>query len=332
MPLYVAEFKVRYNNRFDGDIFGGKKVLRPELFAAQSLPFLLAFVVWITWGLRTHWSFSTPSEAEKNRANDGKPENADRGPAPKPPERPGHKANYWASTKKYCKDNIVKFRDGVERSDKAIIAISTIVIAAFTVLLFIANILLYLSGEKTANAAQTSATAALKQAQAAQFQAYALRANFRFEQIAPHPFDRTGNPINSPGKNIFGWQLNPVWHNIGGTDARNVIGYWRIVPAPFVPFDQAKCPPLEFNNRRPEGVSISPGQILIQFAQILPAADAQRASGPTPTEVLFALGHLEYNDIFPDTPIHTVDWCFILAPNDMANSVFSDIDVYMRAN
>src|SRR5271154_4155800 len=95
-----------------------------------------------------------------------------------------------------------------------------------------------------ANAAKNQAPAALNQASAAEKQASILRGNMRRDGIVPRPFGENGKLIGV-GEKLLGWNINPIWTNVGGTDARNFIGWWEIkvvtiteVEKPITP----KCP------------------------------------------------------------------------------------------
>jgi hypothetical protein len=165
-----------------------------------------------------------------------------------------------------------------------------------------------------------AADAALKQATAAERQVYVLRANMRQDAIEPQPIIQ--------GNYTAGWNMTPVWHNIGGTDATNVAAWWKIFVLPRNQISISNCPTLT----KPPGsippASVPPGGQLAQVSQILTADQAISATGISPSAIIYIADHIEYGDIFPDTPIHILDWCVNVIPNDIRINKFSYLNMY----
>jgi hypothetical protein len=131
-----------------------------------------------------------------------------------------------------------------------------------------------------------------------------------------------------PGQKIYGWQIGPVWKNVGATDAIDFIGWWNIDVRPFPLRDangnaRVECP-------IPMRPSILPSPLIISRDQISPAVqkklsfeDAKDAVGQNAIKIIYINGHLEYDDVFPDTKHHRLDWCVQAYPSDLQRNVFS---------
>jgi hypothetical protein len=152
-------------------------------------------------------------------------------------------------------------------------------------------------GEMQAGSSDTKnlVSAALKQADAAKRQADALRGNVRADLIQFQPVFK---PDKSPGQEpqVLGWYLNPGWTNVGGTDVRNFVGWWRLdyfdlsVPSPIDAIFNLSCPDLDTPIRRQNPLVLSPGSSDMQGAAFLPIEKAQEASGQTPSRGYNASG------------------------------------------
>jgi hypothetical protein len=72
-----------------------------------------------------------------------------------------------------------------------------------------------------------------------------LSANLRRENISMQPIGENGKIIGD-GERINGWNVNPVWTNVGSTDARNVSNWFEISiqarPAPVNGNISVDCP------------------------------------------------------------------------------------------
>jgi len=49
-------------------------------------------------------------------------------------------------------------------------------------------------------------------------------------------------------------------------------------------------------------------------------------------KTLFIGGHIEYRDIFPDSPLHHYDWCDLVLPDDISRNVISFVALRVNAN
>jgi hypothetical protein len=116
-------------------------------------------------------------------------------------------------------------------------------------------------------------------------------------------------------------------YNVGSTDAKNVVSWWTLSVRPRTVDSgghvsiYCSIPPKPF----PQIVAsvLQPRNPLIEQAQRLSIEDAQKASGASSTEVIEMVGHIEYNDIFPNTPLHHFDWCIVADPHDVTKNEFS---------
>jgi hypothetical protein len=122
---------------------------------------------------------------------------------------------------------------------------------------------------------------------------------------------------------IIAWEVNPMWKNVGGTDARDVYSWWNIrLFEPDMPpdFDSARLPVADTH---PTSTStIGPGGGFFQEAGYLSLADAQKAEV---TGKIYAWGYVEYRDIFSET-MHHRRWVVWVVPNDISQSKFSFIN------
>jgi hypothetical protein len=175
--------------------------------------------------------------------------------------------------------------------------------------------------KSVADAANKSSEAALKQAEA-------LRGNARYGGIRFDQIIANGDFSVDPEK-FIGWNLTPSWQNVGGTDIRDFIGWWKIFPviraAPISIVDamQLRCPEFKKPDVQFHSATISPGATHLMVAQPLSIDDAIRAASPEVIELIYVVIHVEYNDIFADSKLHHYDWCNLMYPNDIPNGVFS---------
>ena len=59
----------------------------------------------------------------------------------------------------------------------------------------------------------------------------------------------------------------------------------------------------------------------MQISKFLSVDDANAVVANT--KYILMWGHIEYEDIFPDTSLHHYDWCVAVIPNDIARAIFS---------
>jgi hypothetical protein len=159
-----------------------------------------------------------------------------------------------------------------------------------------------------------------------------ISANLKQERTIITPYGEGEKPI-SQGEIIRGWHITPSWTNVGGSDARGFVGWFEVIPYNFMPPrppNGGDCPvPVEPKSPRPEYV-IQPHAGMLQVAQKLALEDVIRAKNGK--GYILVVGHIEFRDIFPDTPIHHRNWCELLIPDDPARNIWSDIMLSERAD
>ena len=178
------------------------------------------------------------------------------------------------------------------------------------------------AAKKSADAAQTMAEAALKQANEAHEQTITTRSQVR-ANISNDPFGLNRYFQNAM---LMGWRITPHWRNSGPTDALNVrtVWGWRYVPGHVTGLGNiADCPQFAFGDQTP--FVVQAGHPFAQLAQDLQMANLLQASAEN--GAIYVGGLIEYNDIFPDDPLHTVDWCSRMIPNDIDKDVASYVAV-----
>jgi hypothetical protein len=178
------------------------------------------------------------------------------------------------------------------------------------------------------------ADAALRQAGVAEKQILALRGNLRQETINIQEIrENVQNPGDQTESKLTGWLFNPRWTNVGGTDIRRLINWWVLTvvhrASPLTVPEQLSqpCPPIIKTDGPITSVVLPPGGGETQTAQKLSIEDARLATGESSSVSIYAVGHAEYDDIFPDTPRHHFDWCILVYPNNPEKSLFSPLDV-----
>jgi hypothetical protein len=151
-----------------------------------------------------------------------------------------------------------------------------------------------------------------------------LRANLRREKLATNPVGANGQLIGH-GERLYGWDVNPWWTNVGGTDAKNVISWWEIKIFPFTVSPDAKPPscPRAARPMEPTPVLVQSQGRLIQVNKRLLIEDAQKAMKGDVSQLIYIYGRIEYNDAFPNTPLHYLDWCVNVTPDDISKNIFS---------
>jgi hypothetical protein len=63
------------------------------------------------------------------------------------------------------------------------------------------------------------------------------------------------------------------------------------------------------------------GTIIEQVIRV-PEKIIERTYGPNPDLAVYIAGHIQYNDIFPDTPVHYFEWCVVATPADLKTATF----------
>jgi hypothetical protein len=176
--------------------------------------------------------------------------------------------------------------------------------------------------------------AANKSADAALMQASAIAANFGVSTVS-HAYSAAGEELQSGStEQTASFAVNPALKNIGGTSAKDVVTWFNIVmtytdrprsvgerlSVPCAP----KNPP---STKEAAPAVVAPGETDTLFAQILTFEQVSEASGLYTAVVIFVTGHAEYKDIFfPKTPIHHLDWCDLMLPNNITKNQFSFVN------
>lgn len=119
-----------------------------------------------------------------------------------------------------------RFVAAVERNDKIVTVLSSVVIAAFTVALVIATFFLFWSSEKVANAAKDSADAATKAANIAEQSLTSTQRAYVFLKYA------YASPVFAVDKSIAGWDFHVVWENAGPTPTQHMVTYRSLLDFP----------------------------------------------------------------------------------------------------
>ena len=67
---------------------------------------------------------------------------------------------------------------------------------------------------------------------------------------------------------------------------------------------------------------------MTELAKRVGSADIIATLGQTPSKIFFIDGAIQYKDIFfPESPVHHVDWCVLVSPNEPEKNRFSFINV-----
>ena len=124
---------------------------------------------------------------------------------------------------------------------------------------------------------------------------------------------------------VTGWTLNPTWKNTGGTDAVDLRSWWALQIVEGAEWTAKRCPAVAAPVNGTSSEILPPQSGIAQVSAFLSTTDATRAINHQ--IAVFAAGHVEYFDIFPDDPIHHVDWCILVIPNDIPNNIFSFLNM-----
>lgn len=149
-----------------------------------------------------------------------------------------------------------------------------------------------------------------------------IRASLRWTDPQITPFDSSNIPA-SVGEVISYWEISPGWTNGGSTDAIDYAAWFDIapIPTPKHVLTESDCPQPKQPEQRSPGLVVHAGKGMTELAKKLSSADA--ASAVQGTNVILLVGHMEYRDIFPDTEMHSADWCITLLPIDLKNNRWS---------
>jgi hypothetical protein len=161
-----------------------------------------------------------------------------------------------------------------------------------------------------------------------------VRADIRQEKPVAAGIRVDGTPIlGGQNDSAVKFGFSPEWTNAGSTPAKHFRSWFDVRAfdiGPKVPIvmDARRCPKISY---RPVAALIVPaGGGKTEPAKMIPRADVLAASGNSPTKYILMWGHMEYRDVFPDTPLRTLDYCFFVAPNDPSNDVFSFMSLFEK--
>lgn len=147
-----------------------------------------------------------------------------------------------------------------------------------------------------------------------------LRAN-----LAPQETQHKPIKINDQ---ILSWDVNPTFKNLGGTDATDVRLWWAIKFIEGSGLNSSNCPA-----NPPPAVKV-PATIIRRdggitlFAHNLSALDVAKSNAGKGT--VFIVGHIEYRDVFPDSPLRFFDWCWIALQSSQEGLSF--VTQWQKAN
>jgi hypothetical protein len=181
-------------------------------------------------------------------------------------------------------------------------------------------------GAAAAQVAEMAKQSATMQGQLDQMKAQLLITKTTISaHIIPLPVLPVAHSVHVENGIVTGWNINPQFINAGGTDAHDYRAWWDmdVSPGPFP--HEGVCPTHSYSDARPP-MTIGPGLPLTLVAKILSLDEGTRAKDGK--VVIYISGHMEYRDIFPDTPMHYYNWCSTIAvPNDIETNTFSFINV-----
>jgi hypothetical protein len=132
---------------------------------------------------------------------------------------------------------------------------------------------------------------------------------------------------------LAGWMINPMWTNVGSTDATDVRNWYNIkfvAGAPERIWTPKDCPSPDQPKEIFPNV-LQPQRGFAEIGQLMSILDVRKASNRG--GMIFIVGHIEYRDIFfPDSQKHHFDWCVFVIPNDFTNNLFSFVNGRQDAN
>ena len=151
-----------------------------------------------------------------------------------------------------------------------------------------------------------------------------IRANLRREPPQITPWTSDNSPAGT-GKPIAYWAISPKWTDGGSTDAIDYRGWFDVIPVHHLPghlLTGADCPAPQVPMPPAASIVVQAGREIAQFGKKLSSDDVAMAKSEK--GYILMVGHVEYRDIFfPDTPIHSDDWCVAIIPNDPATNLWS---------
>jgi hypothetical protein len=162
-----------------------------------------------------------------------------------------------------------------------------------------------------------------------------LSASLRREPPEYRPIDSVGNYVIPGAPTAVGWAFNPIWRDVGPTKAKNFVSRSTHTEAPVVS-DQTgrttwKCPTVAQPDLSEQAGSIvDKDGVITEIAINVSNTIVARALEPNPDLVLYLIGSIQYNDIFPDTSAHHFDWCVAAVPSNLVTGGFNFHRMYER--
>ena len=150
-----------------------------------------------------------------------------------------------------------------------------------------------------------------------------MRANLRRERPQLLPIGNGGKLIGV-GEKMTDIAVSPNWTNVGSTNAQDYRGWFDLQVHDLQPkqiVTASDCPPIGEPRALSEGTVVEPGRNILQAAQKFSVQDAIQARDDN--KYILMRGHIQYRDIFPDTPAHHDDWCVVIVPNNLEKMEFS---------
>ena len=196
----------------------------------------------------------------------------------------------------------------------------TIVVGCFTGLLFVATGLSAWFLYQTDDAIHGQLREAREQTITTHAQ---IRANMIQEDI--------GHELRYENGALVGVFFTPHWKNVGATDARDYVGWYRLTAlSGKTNWTVADCPNPDRPADVPGPIVVQAGHPLSQEGQLLPIAVINQVL--INRGAIFFAGHSQYRDIFPDDPTFHFDWCQRAVINNLSANEFSFQILRQQAN
>ena len=293
MPLYVAEFQFRYNNRENADIFGTaiRRMLKYLAIAASgSAIVLFASLV----GMLVFYSSKQPEPYNRNQ--------------PSTTEHRDSK-NSGAGTNETARNRNDESSQKSEWYYSFVERPTDWLLVLFNGLLVLATVALFVSGERNVEVARESANAAQQSANVAKIALISTQRAFVF--------------ITTFESHVIAteFRILPKWENSGSTPANPIKNYanWKAFIGE---------PPLDYTypdlgkdgnplHDRSGGISFFLGPKAVQYSEILKIPIPIMEQVRQGKFRLFIWGWAQYHDAFEGTPIHTTRYCNEVVVTDL---------------
>jgi hypothetical protein len=155
-----------------------------------------------------------------------------------------------------------------------------------------------------------------------------IRAEINREGPFITPYRSDGKPTAKDSPDVAGWYVNPGWKNIGSTDAENFDSsfdfkhFLRGEDSKELKSAKAHCPqPIALNPDATTAITVHHGEGKTELARQLPIENAQQAERGD--AFIIIVTNAVYREIFPNTPIHHLYACVLMAVSDTKRGVVS---------